>query len=56
MMGDLSSAGMDSEALDEVTIPCTMEIYEEDLLPAKISFDMKSAMADMAEESRSGDQ
>ena len=51
MMGDLSSAGMDSEALDEVTIPCTMEIYEEDLLPAKISFDMKSAMADMAEES-----
>lgn len=51
MMGDLSSAGMDSEALDEVAIPCTMEIYEEDLLPAKISFDMKSAMADMAEES-----
>ena len=40
MMGDLSSAGMDSEALDEVTIPCTMEIYEEDLLPAKISFDI----------------
>lgn len=50
MMGDFSSAGMDSEVLDEMTIPCTIAIYEEELLPAKISFDMKSAMADMAEE------
>lgn len=51
MMGELSSAGVDSDMLSDMKVPCTIAIYEEELLPAKISLDMKSAMKDLAEES-----
>lgn len=51
MMGELSSAGMDSDMLADMKIPCTIAIYEKEILPAKISLDMKSAMKDLAEES-----
>lgn len=51
MMGELSSAGMDSDMLADMKIPCTIAIYEKEILPAKISLDMKSAMKELAEES-----
>ena len=35
---------MDEDALEDVTIPCTVEVYKESILPARVNIDMKEVM------------
>ncbi|WP_059067228.1 DUF6612 family protein [Mediterraneibacter massiliensis] len=38
---------MDEDALEDVTIPCTVEVYKESILPARVNIDMKEVMESM---------
>lgn len=44
MMDSLGEYGLDEETLAGLTFPCTIDIYRENILPAKISIDMTDAM------------
>ncbi len=48
MMDSMEGADLiDADALEDSDIPCTIAIYEDSILPAKISIDMKSMMKSM---------
>lgn len=51
----MSSFGLDvladEDAMADITIPCTVEIYKDSILPARLNIDMKAVMESVLEES-----
>lgn len=43
-MADSLGSDIDEDAIKDLTLPCTIAVYEDDILPAKISFDMQDIM------------
>lgn len=52
MLGDLGTEeGFSEDAFEDMTIPCTVEIYSKTILPARITIDMSDVMKDVGDES-----
>ena len=51
----MSSFGLDvladEDVMADVTIPCTVEVYKDSILPARLNIDMKEVMESILEES-----
>lgn len=54
MLGELGAGeGISEGMFDDVTIPCTLEIYSKTILPARITMDMSDALKDLGDETAS---
>ena len=51
MMDSLAGYGIDEEALSDMMFPCTIDIYKDSILPARLYFDMTESMAPLMEDS-----
>lgn len=50
MLSSLTGAGLSEEDITGLSFPCTINIYKESILPAKMTLDMGSAMSSMMED------
>ena len=51
MLDSLAGYGIDEEALSDMMFPCTIDIYKDSILPARLYFDMTESMAPLMEDS-----
>ena len=51
MTDSLAGYGIDEEALSDMMFPCTIDIYKDSILPARLYFDMTESMAPLMEDS-----
>lgn len=51
MTDSLAGYGIDEETLSDMVFPCTIDIYKDSILPARLYFDMTESMAPMLEDS-----
>ena len=51
MTDSLAGYGIDEETLSDMVFPCTIDIYKDSILPARLYFDMKDTMAPAMEDS-----
>lgn len=51
MMDSLAGYGIDEETLSDMMFPCTIDIYKDSILPARLYFDMTESMAPLMEDS-----
>ena len=51
MTDSLAGYGIDEEALSDMMFPCTIDIYKDSILPARLYFDMTERMAPLMEDS-----
>lgn len=51
MLDSLAGYGIDEEALSDMMFPCTIDIYKDSILPARLYFDMTESMASLMEDS-----
>ena len=51
MLDSLAGYGIDEEALSDMMFPCTLDIYKDSILPARLYFDMTESMAPLMEDS-----
>ena len=51
MTDSLAGYGIDEEKLSDMVFPCTIDIYKDSILPARLYFDMKDTMAPAMEDS-----
>ena len=49
-MADSLGSEIDEDVIKDLELPCTIAVYEDDILPAKISFDMQDIMEKAMEE------
>lgn len=50
MLSSFTGLGADEEDLEELIMPCTIDIYKDSILPARIYFDMGESLFPMAED------
>ena len=50
MMDSFSGYGLDEEAVADMVFPCTIDVYQDSVLPARIYFDLTATFAPMLEE------
>lgn len=51
MLDSLAGYEIDEEALSDMMFPCTIDIYKDSILPARLYFDMTESMAPLMEDS-----
>lgn len=51
MTDSLAGYGIDEETLSDMVFPCTIDIYKDSILPARLYFDMKDTIAPILENS-----
>ena len=51
MLDSLAGYGIDEETLSDMVFPCTIDIYKDSILPARLYFDMTESMAPLMEDS-----
>lgn len=51
MTDSLAGYGIDEEALSDMMFPCTIDIYKDSILPARLYFDMTESLAPLMEDS-----
>ena len=51
MLDSLAGYGIDEEALSDMMFPCTIDIYKDSILPARLYFDMTESMDPLMEDS-----
>lgn len=51
MMDSFSGYGLDEETVSDMTFPCTIDIYKDSILPARILFDLTDTFETMMEDS-----
>lgn len=51
MTDSLAGYGIDEEKLSDMVFPCTIDIYKDSILPARLYFDMKDTMTPAMEDS-----
>ena len=51
MMDSFSGYGLDEETVSDMVFPCTIDIYKDSILPARIYFDLTDTFEPMLEES-----
>ena len=50
LLDSLGEYGTAAEAIESLTFPCTIDIYRDSILPARLSFDIGDTLAPMVEE------
>ena len=48
MISDLAGLDLDEEEISDIKVPCTMYIYREDILPARVTVDMSDVLGTLA--------
>lgn len=51
MLDSLAGYGIDEDTLSDMVFPCTIDIYKDSILPARLYFDMTESMAPLLEDS-----
>lgn len=51
LLDSLGGSGTDAESIASMTFPCTIDIYRESILPARLHLDMKDTLSSAAEAS-----